>query len=109
MFGPLTVAKRLALGFGMILLLMIVVSLIGNDRVGFIDRTLTSVEDGAADCDCCDECLQECAASGSTSFLAGSALEAPLRSGPKRFVTDWLSGHVRAPPTSLFRPPILDC
>ncbi|MBW4934902.1 methyl-accepting chemotaxis protein [Marinobacter sp. F4206] len=48
MFGPLTVTKRLALGFGLILSLMIVVSLIGNDRVGFIDRTLTSVEDGAA-------------------------------------------------------------
>lgn len=48
MVGPLTVAKRLALGFGLILFLMIVVSLIGNQRVGFIDRTLTSVEDGAA-------------------------------------------------------------
>lgn len=48
MFGPLTVAKRLALGFGVILSLMIVVSLIGNQRVEFIDRTLTSVEDGAA-------------------------------------------------------------
>lgn len=48
MFGPLTVAKRLALGFGLILSLMIVVSLIGNDRVGFIDRTLTAVGDGAA-------------------------------------------------------------
>lgn len=48
MFGPLTVAKRLALGFGLILSLMIVVSLIGNHRVGFIDRTLTKVGDGAA-------------------------------------------------------------
>ncbi len=48
MFGPLTVAKRLALGFGLILTLMLVVSVIGNQRVGFIDRTLTSVEDGAA-------------------------------------------------------------
>ncbi len=48
MFGPLTVAKRLALGFGLILTLMLVVSVIGNHRVGFIDRTLTSVEDGAA-------------------------------------------------------------
>ncbi len=48
MLGPLTVAKRLALGFGSILVLMIVVSLIGNQRVGFIDRTLTSVEDVAA-------------------------------------------------------------
>ncbi|MCK2150241.1 methyl-accepting chemotaxis protein [Marinobacter alexandrii] len=48
MVGPLTVAKRLALGFGLLLFLMIAVSLIGNQRVGFIDRTLTSVEDGAA-------------------------------------------------------------
>lgn len=48
MFGQLTVAKRLALGFGLILSLMIIVSLIGNNRVGFIDRTLTEVGDGAA-------------------------------------------------------------
>ncbi|AOY90325.1 methyl-accepting chemotaxis protein [Marinobacter salinus] len=48
MFGPLTVSKRLALGFGLILSLMIVISLIGNQRVGFIDRTLTSVGEGAA-------------------------------------------------------------
>ncbi|WP_417568215.1 methyl-accepting chemotaxis protein [Marinobacter sp.] len=48
MFGQLTVAKRLALGFGLILSLMIVISLIGNNRVGFIDRTLTEVGDGAA-------------------------------------------------------------
>jgi len=48
MFSRLTVAKRLALGFGLILSLMIVVSLIGNNRVDFIDRTLTEVGDGAA-------------------------------------------------------------
>ncbi len=48
MFTQLTVAKRLALGFGLILSLMIVVSLIGNNRVGFIDRTLTEVGDGAS-------------------------------------------------------------
>ena len=48
MFGQLTVAKRLALGFGLILSLVIAVSLIGNQRVGFIDRTLTDVGDGAA-------------------------------------------------------------
>jgi methyl-accepting chemotaxis protein len=48
MFSRLTVAKRLALGFGLILSLMIVVSLIGNNRVGFIDRTLTEVGDGAS-------------------------------------------------------------
>ncbi|MCK5866700.1 MAG: MCP four helix bundle domain-containing protein, partial [Marinobacter adhaerens] len=48
MFGHFTVAKRLALGFGLILSLVIAVSLIGNQRVGFIDRTLTDVGDGAA-------------------------------------------------------------
>lgn len=48
MFTKLTVAKRLALGFGLLLSLMILVSLIGNHRVGFIDRTLTEVGDGAA-------------------------------------------------------------
>ena len=48
MLGPFTVAKRLALGFGLILSLIIAVSLIGNQRVGFIDRTLTEVGDGAA-------------------------------------------------------------
>ena len=48
MFSQLTVAKRLALGFGLILSLMIAISLIGNHRVGFIDRTLTDVGDGAA-------------------------------------------------------------
>lgn len=48
MFGQLTVAKRLSLGFGFILSLMIVVSLIGNNRVGFIDQTLTKVADGAS-------------------------------------------------------------
>lgn len=48
MFGPFTVAKRLALGFGLILALVVAVSLIGNQRVGFIDRTLTEVGDGAA-------------------------------------------------------------
>jgi methyl-accepting chemotaxis protein len=48
MFGQLTVATRLALGFGLILSLMIVVSLIGNNRVGFIDRTLTEVGEGAS-------------------------------------------------------------
>jgi methyl-accepting chemotaxis protein len=48
MFGQLTVATRLALGFGLILSLMIVVSLVGNNRVGFIDRTLTEVGEGAS-------------------------------------------------------------
>lgn len=48
MLGQLTVAKRLALGFGLILSLMILVSLVGNNRVGFMDRTLTEVGDGAS-------------------------------------------------------------
>ncbi|MDX1551827.1 MAG: methyl-accepting chemotaxis protein [Marinobacter sp.] len=48
MFNRFTVATRLALGFGLILSLMILVSLIGNHRVGFIDRTLTEVGDDAA-------------------------------------------------------------
>ena len=48
MFSKLTVAQRLALGFGLILSLMVLVSLIGNHRVGFIDRTLTEVGDDAA-------------------------------------------------------------
>jgi methyl-accepting chemotaxis protein len=48
MFSKFTVAKRLALGFGLILSLMILVSLIGNHRVGFIDSTLTEVGDDAA-------------------------------------------------------------
>ena len=40
--------RNAALGFGLILSLMIAISLIGNQRVGFIDRTLTDVGDGAA-------------------------------------------------------------
>jgi methyl-accepting chemotaxis protein len=48
MFSKLTVAKRLVLGFGLILSLMVLVSVIGNHRVGFIDGTLTEVGDDAA-------------------------------------------------------------
>jgi len=48
MFGQLTVAKRLALGFGVMVLLMVIVSVVGNQQVGFIDKTLTSVNQGAA-------------------------------------------------------------
>lgn len=48
MLGQLTVAKRLALSFGLILSLMIVVSLVGDNRVGFIDRTLTEVSEEAS-------------------------------------------------------------
>src|SRR5690606_30355656 len=48
MKGQLTVAKRLALGFGLIVSLMALVSVVGNHQVGFIDKTLTSVNEGAA-------------------------------------------------------------
>jgi methyl-accepting chemotaxis protein len=46
MSRPLTVAKRLGAGFGLILSLMLLISLIGYNRVGFIDRTLTEISDG---------------------------------------------------------------
>ncbi|MFO8141590.1 MAG: MCP four helix bundle domain-containing protein [Marinobacter sp.] len=48
MAGPLTVAKRLALGFGLIVSLMVLISVVGNYQVGFIDRTLTSVNESAS-------------------------------------------------------------
>ena len=48
MTGQLTVAKRLALGFGLIVSLLVLVSIVGNHRVGFIDQTLTSVNEGAS-------------------------------------------------------------
>lgn len=48
MMGPFTVAKRLALGFGLIVSLMVLISVVGNNQVGFIDRTLTSVNEGAS-------------------------------------------------------------
>ncbi|MGM0952725.1 MAG: methyl-accepting chemotaxis protein [Pseudomonadota bacterium] len=48
MTGQLTVAKRLALGFGVIVSLMVLISVVGNHQVGFIDKTLTSVNEGAA-------------------------------------------------------------
>ena len=43
----LSIAQRLSLGFGIVLLLMILISLIGVNRVGFIDNTLTYVSEGA--------------------------------------------------------------
>jgi methyl-accepting chemotaxis protein len=46
MSRQLTVAKRLGAGFGLILSLMVLISLIGYNRVGFIDRTLTEISDG---------------------------------------------------------------
>lgn len=48
MFQQLTVATRLGLGFGLLLTLMIAVSLISNAQVGFIDRTLQEVREGAS-------------------------------------------------------------
>ena len=39
----LSIAQRLGLGFGLILSLMLLITLIGVQRVGFIDQTLTSV------------------------------------------------------------------
>ena len=47
MQSQLTIAQRLGLGFGLILSLMILISLIGVQRVGFIDATLTAVSEGA--------------------------------------------------------------
>ena len=44
---PLTIAQRLALGFSLVLSLMLLISLIGINRVGLIDQTLTDVSDGA--------------------------------------------------------------
>ena len=48
MFGRLPVAKRLGLGFGVVLSLMVLVSVVGNLRVGFMDRTLMDVREGAS-------------------------------------------------------------
>ena len=45
---PMSIALRLSLGFGLILSLMLLVSLIGVQRVGFIDSTLTEVSEDAA-------------------------------------------------------------
>mgnify|MGYP002651796542 CR=1 FL=1 len=48
MNSPMSIAQRLSLGFGLVLSLMILITLIGVQRVGFIDETLTAVRDGAA-------------------------------------------------------------
>lgn len=48
MFQRLTVAMRLGLGFGLLLSMMVLMSLIGNFQVGFIDRTLLEVREGAS-------------------------------------------------------------
>lgn len=48
MQSQLSIAQRLSLGFGLILSLMILITLIGVQRVSFIDETLTSVSEGAS-------------------------------------------------------------
>ncbi len=47
MQAQLSIAQRLSLGFGLILSLMVLITLIGMQRVGFIDSTLTSISEGA--------------------------------------------------------------
>ncbi|WP_414705466.1 hypothetical protein [Pseudomonas sp.] len=47
MSSQMSIAQRLGLGFGLILSLMILISLFGVQRVGFIDSTLTEVSEGA--------------------------------------------------------------
>lgn len=44
----LTIAQRLALGFGIIVALMLCIAVIGAMRVNFIDQTLTEVNEGAS-------------------------------------------------------------
>ena len=48
MHSHMSIAQRLSLGFGLILSLMVLITLIGVIRVGFIDATLTSVSEGAS-------------------------------------------------------------
>ena len=48
MSTPLTISQRLALGFGLVLSLMILIALIGIQRVGLIDDTLQAVSQGAS-------------------------------------------------------------
>lgn len=48
MFASLSIAQRLALGFGSILALLIIITLVGMQRVSTIDTTLTQVSEGAA-------------------------------------------------------------
>ena len=45
---PLSMAVRLGLGFSLILVLMLLITLVGVQRVGVIDDTLTSVSQGAS-------------------------------------------------------------
>ncbi|MCG4454771.1 methyl-accepting chemotaxis protein [Pseudomonas sp. MMS21-TM103] len=48
MHAQLTIAQRLGLGFGLILSLMLLITLIGVQRVSFIDTTLTTISDEAS-------------------------------------------------------------
>ncbi len=47
MSNQLSIAQRLGLGFGLIAALMVLIALIGINRVGLIDSTLTAVSEGA--------------------------------------------------------------
>ncbi|NBB09498.1 methyl-accepting chemotaxis protein [Pseudomonas sp. SLFW] len=47
MFKQLTIGKRLGLGFGLVLALMILITLIGVHRVSIIENTLTDVSEDA--------------------------------------------------------------
>jgi methyl-accepting chemotaxis protein len=47
MFKQLSIAKRLGLGFGLVLALMVLVTLVGVYRVGMIETTLTDVSEDA--------------------------------------------------------------
>jgi methyl-accepting chemotaxis protein len=47
MGNNLTIAQRQGLGFGLILALMVLITLVGINRVGVIDRTLSTVSEGA--------------------------------------------------------------
>nr|WP_312973121.1 methyl-accepting chemotaxis protein [Pseudomonas sp.] len=48
MSQPLTIAQRLAMGFGLVLSLMILVALVGIQRVQVIDNSLSEVNEGAS-------------------------------------------------------------
>ncbi|MAM86297.1 MAG: methyl-accepting chemotaxis protein [unclassified Hahellaceae] len=46
--AQLSIAQRLGFGFGLVFLFMVAISLIGINRVGFIDDVLTEVSEGAS-------------------------------------------------------------
>ncbi|KIQ06595.1 MULTISPECIES: methyl-accepting chemotaxis protein [Pseudomonas] len=48
MSQPLTIAQRLAMGFGLVLSLMILIALVGIQRVQVIDSSLSEVSEGAS-------------------------------------------------------------